>query len=67
MPGKRFLTDSNRIRTSETVLAPAAALFTHLLDLNDKSVKSVAEDCRGVGPGLRTIDPRRVQEFASGI
>jgi len=46
-----------RIRTSEAVLAPVAALFTHLLGLDGKSVDSVAERVREAwGKGLRTVN-----------
>lgn len=48
----------NRIRTSEVVLAPAAALFTYLLGLNGKTVESVADRLGSEwGSGLRTVDP----------
>ena len=52
----------NRIRTSEAVLAPAAALFTHLLGLNGKTINSVVERVGSEwGAGLRSVVPT---EFA---
>ncbi len=46
----------HRIRTSESVLAPVAALFTYLLGLDEKTVKSVAARLKDAwGAGLRTI------------
>ncbi len=47
----------SRIRTSETVLAPVSALFTHLLGLDGKSVDSVTTRVSDAwGQGLRTVD-----------
>jgi hypothetical protein len=47
----------SRIQTSETVLAPVSALFTHLLGLDGKSVDSLVTRSRDVwGQGLRTVD-----------
>jgi hypothetical protein len=46
-----------RIRTSETILAPVSALFTHLLGLDAKSIDSVTKRVReSWGQGLRTVD-----------
>lgn len=48
----------DRIRTSEAVLAPAAALFTYLLGLNCKTVNSVVERLNSEwGSGLRSVVP----------
>jgi hypothetical protein len=46
-----------RIRTSETVLGPVSALFTHLLGLDGKSVDAVTTRLHEAwGQGLRTVD-----------
>lgn len=48
-----------RIRTSETVLAPVSALFTHLLGLDGKPVEFAAKRLTDAwGPLARTIDPQ---------
>lgn len=48
----------NRIRTSEAVLAPAAALFTYLLGLNGKTIHSVVARLTSEwGSGLRSVVP----------
>lgn len=50
-----------RIRTSESVLAPTSALFTHLLGLNEKTVSSMITRLKEEwGKGLKTIN---VDEF----
>lgn len=47
-----------RIRTSETVLAPVSALFTHMLGLDKKGVDVVTKRLREEwGHGLRTVSP----------
>ena len=57
-----------RIRTSETVLAPSAALFTHLLGLDGKSVGSVTKRIQSEwGPGLRAIDVSEFKELRGEI
>lgn len=46
----------NRIHTSEAVLAPASALFTHLLGLNGRTITSVVARLNSEwGSGLRTV------------
>lgn len=48
----------HRIRTSESVLAPAAALFNYLLGLDGKTINSVANRLRSeCGSGLRSVVP----------
>lgn len=58
----------NRIQACESVLAPASALFTHLLGLDGKSVRSVTQRLQSEwGDGLRTIDVTEFQELRSEI
>jgi hypothetical protein len=58
----------HRIRACESVVAPASALFTHLLGLDGKSVKSVTQRLQSEwGDGLRTIDVTEFQELRSEI
>lgn len=57
-----------RIRTSETVLGPISALFTHLLGLDGKTVDSVKKRLTDAwGPGLRTVDSGSFSELRSEI
>jgi hypothetical protein len=54
----------HRIRTSEAVLAPTAALFTHLLGLDGKSVSTVVNRIRSEwGPDVRSVSPRDFREL----
>jgi hypothetical protein len=54
----------DRIRTCETVMAPASALFTHLLGLDGKSVDVVTERLRAEWvAGLRTVSPEAFGEL----
>ena len=58
----------NRIHTSETVLAPTAALFSHLLGLDGKTVVSVTGRLLDEwGPGLRTIDVSGFRDLRSEL
>ncbi len=54
----------DRIRTSETVLAPVSALFTHMLGLDKKGVDVVTKRLRDEwGHGLRTVSPEAFGEL----
>jgi len=57
-----------RIRTSETVLAPVSALFSHMLGLEGRTVDAVAKRVREAwGAGLRTVDRDAFAELRSEI
>lgn len=54
----------DRIRACETVMAPASALFTHLLGLDGKHVDAVTERLRAEwGAGLRSVFPAAFGEL----
>lgn len=54
----------HRIRTSESVLAPAAALFNYLLGLDGKTINSVANRLRSEwGSGLRSVVPDEFRDL----
>ncbi len=58
----------SRIRTSESVLAPVAGLFTHLLGLDGKDVQVVTKRLRDAwGRGLRTVDPAAFSDLRGEI
>jgi len=57
-----------RIRTSESVLAPVSMLFTHLLGLDGKSIEVVTKRLRAEwGDGLRTVSPEAFGELHGEI
>jgi len=57
-----------RIRTSETVLAPVSALFSYLLGLDGMSLDAVTERFRRAWPqGLRTVDPAAFAELRGEV
>jgi hypothetical protein len=57
-----------RIQTSESVLAPTAALFTYLLGLDGKVIKEVANRIRGAwGAGLRSVTVSEFRELHSEL
>jgi hypothetical protein len=54
----------HRIRASETVLAPTAALFTHLLGLDGKSISTVVDRIRlEWGQEVRSVAPQDFREL----
>jgi len=58
----------HRIRTSESVLAPAAALFNHLLGLDGQPLRRVTQRLiEEWGPGVRTIAPNEFEQLRSEI
>jgi hypothetical protein len=58
----------DRIRISETVLAPVSMLFSHLLGLDGKSIESVSQRIRTAwGNGLRTVDSEVFRELRGEI
>jgi hypothetical protein len=57
-----------RIRTSETVLAPVSALFTHMLGLDKKGADVLTKRLRDEwGRGLRTVSPEAFAELRAEI
>ena len=58
----------DRIRTSETVLAPVSMLFNYLLGLDGKSIDNVTKRIRSLwGDGLRTVDSEAFSELKGEI
>ena len=54
----------DRIATCETVMGPAAMLFSYMLGLDGKSMKTAADRVREAwGPGLRTVKPASFGEL----
>ena len=58
----------DRIATCEAVMGPAAMLFSYMLGLDGKSMKTAADRVREAwGPGLRTVKPASFGELHSEI
>ena len=58
----------SRIQTSESVLAPASAVFTYLLGLDGKAPDFVSRRLRGAwGKGLRSVDAAAFTELKGEI
>jgi hypothetical protein len=58
----------HRIRCSEAVLAPTAALFTHLLGLDGKAVTTVVDRIRAEwGLSVRSVSPQDFRELKTEL
>src|SRR5262249_22240889 len=57
-----------RIRTCETVVAPASAVFTHLLGFGDQSAERVSRRLEeSWGQGLRSVDAAAFSELRAEL